>query len=95
MGARESADDAVKREIREELNITSGNITSISFLHKKDTRVLCIPHEMDIFLVCVKNVDVKPSWEIASYAWFTFDELKQALDKDSLFEVEKLSYLVA
>jgi ADP-ribose pyrophosphatase YjhB (NUDIX family) len=94
IGKNESAENAVRREIEEELNIKPNNISSVSFLYKVNTTVLCIPHEMDIFLIQVMNFDLKLSWEISSSKWVTFEELKKELDKDSLLGIDNLSYLV-
>ncbi len=90
----ELAEYALKRELREELNILPNNIISTTFLRKTNTSVLCVPHEMDIFLIKVVNTDLKLCWEIHSVKWVSFEELYKFLDSDSLIGVEGLAYLM-
>lgn len=81
---KETGKDALLRELGEELNILPHNVISISFLSKVHTSVLYIPHEMDIFLVTVRDVDIKLSWEIYSVVWVAFEDLHTFLDRDSI-----------
>jgi 8-oxo-dGTP pyrophosphatase MutT (NUDIX family) len=83
----ESPEQALRRELEEELNIRSEDITSLTYLHKAYGTVLLIPHEMEIFLVCVKDPQIKKSWEISSIKWMSRAEILQYFPKEVLGNV--------
>ncbi len=78
----ESPELALRRELAEELNIKDENIISIKFLYKTDYTTMWIPHTADIFLVTVKDLDIKQSFEIQKIKWVNKDQLKEYLGKD-------------
>ncbi|MES2622965.1 MAG: NUDIX hydrolase [Patescibacteria group bacterium] len=94
IGKKETAEQAVRRELKEELNIGSENIISISFLRKGKTKVLGFPHEMDIFAVSVHDLLIKLSWEIHAIRWVTLEELQAFIDKDCMVEMEELNKFI-
>jgi 8-oxo-dGTP pyrophosphatase MutT (NUDIX family) len=87
IGKKESPEQALRRELEEELNIRAENITSLTYLHKAFGSVLLIPHEMEIFLVCVKDVSIKTSWEISRIKWMSRQEIQHYFAKEVLGDV--------
>ena len=91
----EPAEEAVRRELREELNIQPENILAITFAGKQDESVMCIPHTADIFVIQVVNLDIKLSWEIWKAEWFKKEELQRFmhLDEHILKEINDLDLI--
>lgn len=77
----ESAENAMRRELQEELGITSEQIVEVLFLDTVNNQVLIVPHTASIFLVSVKDVSLHTSWEIADIKWMKKDDLGRYLDK--------------
>lgn len=73
----ESSEEAVRRELREELNIQPENILNVAFVGKQDESVMGIPHVADIFIVHVGNLDIRLSWEIWKAEWVDREELQR------------------
>jgi 8-oxo-dGTP pyrophosphatase MutT (NUDIX family) len=74
----ESPEEAVRRELREELHIQTENIISISYIESRKSTTMYIPHLDYIFLVIVKNVQVKLSWEIKEACWTQPEALRDS-----------------
>jgi len=85
----ESAEQAVRRELREELNIQPENILNVAFVGKQDESVIGVPHAADIFIVQVENLDIKLSWEIWKTEWVDRGELQRRVYLNELV-LEKL-----
>ena len=91
IGRGELPEQALIRELKEELNIQPENILSILELHQIDTWVLCIPHSATIFFVTIKNPSIKLSWEIKNVKWVRPSELKDIFPKNVLGKMFDLS----
>lgn len=89
---KEKPEDAVKRELREELNILSENIINVSYQYSRKTRVLCIPHAEDIFLVIVHNVQIKLSWELSESKWIDSEKLRDKNNQDIIDKALSFKY---
>lgn len=91
----ESAEDAVKRELKEELNIQTKDISSLTFISKQDECTMLIPHTSNIFIIEINNVTLKLSWEICRVKWVSMTELKRCvyLDEPVLKGIEGLALI--
>ncbi|MES2437102.1 MAG: NUDIX hydrolase [Patescibacteria group bacterium] len=88
----ESAEHALVRELHEELAITQENIISVTFLHKAKESVMLIPHQLDIFLVTVKDFELQLSWELSKYKWISGNELKDYFKSEIIGKVIEKTY---
>ena len=89
---KEKSEDAVKRELREELNILPENIMHVSYQYSRKTRVLWIPHAEDIFLVIVRNVHIKLSWELSESKWIDSEKLRDKNNQDLIDKALNFKY---
>ena len=74
MDQGESAEDACRREIREELGLTAAEVTynRSEYLPRNNTLMLN-------FTVTVEEGDVHPNEEIDAWRWFSRDEAREAI----------------
>ena len=75
----EDAEDAVVREVREELGLT---VSSARFNHSRyyaPTNTLMLN-----FTVTVAEPDPHPNWEVDSWRWFSIEEAKENIKPGSL-----------
>lgn len=84
----ESVEEAMRRELQEELNIQAKDISAVTFISKQDEYVMLIPHTAHIFIVEVKNVALKLSWEIWEVEWV---DKKELLKRVYMSDVVRLS----
>lgn len=85
----EGLEDAVRRELKEETGLTSRKIkfNKTKFFEPSNT-LMCN------FTVWIDNdLELSPNEEIDSYSWFTKDEAKTNILKNSLAEEFLLNYL--
>ena len=75
----ESAEDAARREVREELGLTAVEITYNRSEYLPRTNTLMLN-----FTVTVEEGDVHPNEEIDAWRWFTRDEAREAILPGSL-----------
>jgi len=84
----EDAEEACKRELKEEVGLTP---ISISFNHShyfKPSNTLMLN-----FTVIVKDTKVTPNEEIDSYEWFPIEKAKEAIKPNSLAQDFLLGFL--
>ena len=75
----EDAEDAVVREVREEIGMTVEN------LHFNHSRYYARTNTLMLnFTVTVKEADAKPNWEVDSWRWYGIEEAKQEIKPGSL-----------
>ena len=75
----EAAEDAVVREVREELGLT------VESLHYNRSRYFAPSNTLMLnFTVVVAEDDPHPNWEIDAWRWFTPEEARQRIKPDSL-----------
>ncbi len=89
---KEKPEDATRRELREELNILPENIIHVSYMRSRKTRVMWIPHAEDIFLVIVKGVQIKLSWELSEAKWVTTEKLRNKGNQDIIDKALEIIY---
>lgn len=73
--------DALRRELYEELGITSADISAITYLYTEEHVVYGIPHVSHIHFVILNDqscsIPKKLSWEVPGYIWRDLSEYEQ------------------
>lgn len=81
----ESAEDALTREIREEVGITPHDVISIRQLGTVSAKSLLpsFSSEINLFLVTtsLKSLTLETNWEIRDYAWVSRRDIEAKLSK--------------
>ena len=88
LGNREDAEDAVAREVREELGLT---VETLRFNHSRyypRTNTLMLN-----FTVTVAEEDPHPNWEVDAWRWFTPEEARAGVKPGSLAAAFLKGYL--
>ena len=75
----ESAEDACRREVMEELGLTAAEVSYNRSEYLPRTNTLMLN-----FTVTVEEGDVRPNEEVDAWAWFTRDEARAAILPGSL-----------
>lgn len=83
----ESAEDACKRELKEEVNLEAKNIKILKTSYFSKTNVLMIN-----CLVEVYSQNVLKNYEVDSFEWFTYDDAKDKIASGSLAEQFYLNF---
>ena len=81
----EDIESVAKRELKEETGIESKNFKLVyvtSFVHHEGFSVNRL-----IFLVEVKNPDIKLSWEHHEFWWCKSDEFRKAINRDNYIKL--------
>ena len=75
----EDAEDAVVREVREEIGMT------VEKLHFNHSRYYARTNTLMLnFTVTVKEADAQPNWEVDSWRWYGIEEAKREIKPGSL-----------
>lgn len=75
----ESAEEALKRELFEEVSLVPWKITFQKTKYFEKTNTLMLN-----YIVLVENENVKPNYEIDDYAWFDIEEARNKIAHNSL-----------
>ncbi len=75
----ESAENAVRREIKEELgvNVLSMRFNKTEYFEKSQTLLIN-------FCATVDSEEIKPNYEVDSYRWFSFEDAGKNIKENSL-----------
>lgn len=75
----EDAEDAVRREVREELGLTVDSLHFNRSHYFAPTNTLMLN-----FTVTVAEEDPHPNWEVDAWRWFSVEEARRAIKPNSL-----------
>lgn len=84
----ENAESAVRREISEELGVcvTKMKFNSTEYFEKSQTLLIN-------FTATVDSEEIKPNCEVDSFRWFSFDEARKSIKRNSLAEHFLTNYI--
>ncbi len=84
----EDAEDAVLREIREEIGLEARDLQYNHSHYFAPSNTLMLN-----FTVTVDDTEAHPNWEVDSWAWFTTEEARKAVKPNSLAAKFVIGYL--
>lgn len=83
---KETPENALRRELFEELCLGPEQIESIAWVGQRASMVALVPHLEELFLVRVKpglcKQPIRKAWELVDARWVKFDDLAEVLGHD-------------